>query len=578
MNLHVTTSIVRVAIVLCLVSATAVSTFAQERTYEGTLTQFKFDSSEHFPGTERDVWVYVPKQYDGEKPACLAAFCDGRSYVNPKKANFAPAIFDKLIASGEMPITIGLFANPGVVPPARADALPRFNRSFEYDGLGDLYARFLDEELIPFVAKKFDLKISDDPNDRLVGGASSGGVCAFNAAWSRPDKFRRVWCTVGTFVGLRGGDELHSLVRKMEAKPIRIFMHDGSNDLNIYAGDWWMANQQMQRALQWRGYEHEFKWDDAKHGRSGEMEFFSDGLTYLWKDWPKPVMTHPEKAGERRGNFLLPNEDWQLVSEGHRFTEGPASNSKGEVFFTDIQSSTIHKIDLDGVVSLFAKKTGAANGLMFGPDGRLFACANGKKEIVAYDESAAATTIATNVTSNDLCVRSDGTIYFTSPRTKQIFRIKPGADDAEAVGEVAGCNGILLSPDQSQLYVTNFQGRMVTAFQVAENGDLSNKQAYYWLHLPYREEKSSLDGMTVDRQGWLYVTSKLGIQVCDQAGRVNFIISMPAGERHPSNICFGGPEMDVIYATCGTKVFKRKLAMKGLHSWQPPIVPAKPRL
>src|SRR5690606_3277116 len=109
------------------------------------------------------------------------------------------------------------------------------------------YARFLLEELIPEVSKKYNL--SSDPNDRALAGASSGGICAFNAAWERPDAFRRVLCTIGTFVGLRGGDAFPVLVRKTSPKPLRVFLQDGSQDLNIYAGDWWLANQSMRSAL-----------------------------------------------------------------------------------------------------------------------------------------------------------------------------------------------------------------------------------------------------------------------------------------------------------------------------------------
>ncbi|MEM6364928.1 MAG: alpha/beta hydrolase-fold protein [Planctomycetota bacterium] len=285
----------------------------------GELHQFEFAESTIFPGTKRDVWVYIPAECDPAVPSCVAAVCDGRAYVQPKQANFAPVVFDDLIASGEMPVTIGVFVNPGIVPAPNAAAQPRFNRSYEYDGLGEDYARFLQDELLPEIERRFDVVLSDDPNDRLVGGASSGGICAFNVAWSRPDWFGRVWCTVGTFVGLRGGDELHTLVRKTESKPLRIFLHDGDQDLNIYAGDWWMANRQMQRALAWRGYEHDFVWDQSKHGRDGEKKFLKRGLRFLWKDYPKQVTTHTEDAAPRRATFLIEGEDWELVSDGHGF-------------------------------------------------------------------------------------------------------------------------------------------------------------------------------------------------------------------------------------------------------------------
>lgn len=554
--------------------------------HAGELTQFVFEDSEIFPGTQRDAWVYVPKQYDRTTPACLATFCDGRNYVNATQTNYVPAIFDKLIASNEMPVTIAVFVNPGVVPPSTQDALPRFNRSYEYDGLGDTYASFLDQELLPFVETKFHVSFSKDPNDRLIGGASSGGIAAFNTAWSRPDLFRRVWCTVGTFVGLRGGDELHSLVRKTEPKPLRLFLHDGSNDLNIYAGDWWIANQQMQRALAWTGYEHDYRWDEVGHGRDGEKKYLTEAMQFLWKDWPTPITTHPENASPRRANFLIDGEDWELVSEGHGFTEGTTCNAQGEVFFTDIQKSLIHKIDLQGNVTVFARKTGGANGLAFAPDGRLIACANGKQQIVAYNPDGTSDVLADKVHSNDVTVRSDGTIYCTNPKDRQVFRIRSTNDGgtlatevaAEVVAEFPGCNGIQLSPDQSQLYVTDYRGRMITAYQVTEAGDLINGQPFYWLHSPYRTDATELDGMTVDREGWLYATSKLGIQICDQAGRVHLILPPPTGARHPANLCFGGPQMDILYAACGDKVFKRKLSHSGIRSFEAPMTPKKPRL
>lgn len=548
------------------------------RPHAGTLTQFSFEDSEVFPGTKRDVWVYIPEPYDPTKPACLATFCDGRSYVNPGQNNDVPAIFDKLIESGEMPVTIGVFVNPGVVPASTKNALPRFNRSFEYDGLGDRYAVFLETELLPYVEKRFDVQFSTDPNDRLIGGASSGGIAAFSAAWSRPDLFRRVWCTVGTFVGLRGGDELHSLVRKTEAKPIRIFLHDGSNDLNIYAGDWWIANQQMQRALEWMGYEHDYRWDEVGHGRDGEKKYLTEAMRFLWKDWPAPVTTHPEKAADRRVEFLIDGQDWELVSEGHGFTEGTTSNTKGEVFFTDLEKSIIHKVGLDGEVTVFARDTGNANGLAFAPDGRLIACANGKQQIVAYQPDGTFTVVADGVHSNDVTVRSDGTIYFTNPKARRVDRIVVGSDQAEAVAEMPGCNGIQLSPDQSQLYVTDYRGRMITAYQLTDSGDLQFGQPFYWLHSPYRTEVTSVDGMTIDREGWLYATSRLGVQICDQAGRVNFILPPPAGSRYPANVCFGGAAMDELYIACGDKVFKRKLSHQGVKSFESPVTPDKPRL
>ena len=196
--------------------------------------------SKIFPGTVREYWIYVPAQYDKEKPACVMVVQDGLGRANGWKM---PTVFDNLIHKGQMPVTVGIFITPGVVPAPRKGAEDRFNRSFEYDSLGDRYARFLIEEILPEVRKSYNL--SDDPNDRAIAGASSGAICAFNVAWERPDQFRRVFSTIGTYTGLRGANEFPVLVRKVEPKPIRVFLQDGSNDLDLFGGSWWVANQDM---------------------------------------------------------------------------------------------------------------------------------------------------------------------------------------------------------------------------------------------------------------------------------------------------------------------------------------------
>src|SRR6476661_4467121 len=235
---------------------------------KGEVTKYSFAKSKIFPGTVRDYWVYVPKQYDPKKPACVYVNQDGIQYN-------APAVFDQLIDKKEMPITIGVFVMHGRVKAPSAKALDRFNRSYEYDGLGDNYARFLLDELLPEVETRTTadgrpIRLSKSGNDRAIGGSSSGAICAFTVAWERPDQFPRVFSAIGTYVGLRGGDRYPTLIRKFEPKPLRVFLQDGSNDQNIYAGDWWMANQSMERSLTFAGYEVEHAWGDGGHnGKQG---------------------------------------------------------------------------------------------------------------------------------------------------------------------------------------------------------------------------------------------------------------------------------------------------------------------
>jgi enterochelin esterase-like enzyme len=343
---------------------------AQPDVPKGEVLKFSFQNSRIFPGTFRDYWVYIPAQYVPSKPACVYVNQDGLQYE-------APVVFDNLIAKKEMPVTIGVFVMHGrVLAVDGTTALDRFNRSLEYDGLGDSYARFVLEELLPDVETKTAsdgraIRLSKSGNDRAIGGQSSGAIAAFTAAWERPDAFSRVFSAIGTYVGLRGGDRYSTLLRKYEPRPIRVFLQDGSNDNNSYAGDWWMANQTLERALIFSGYEVQHVWGEGAHSGKHATALFPDAMRFLWKDWPQPVNAGTSKNTTLEA-LLVPGEGWQLVSEGHRGAEGPAVNARGEVFFNDIPESKMYKIALDGKVSQINADSKRAAGQAFGPDGNLY--------------------------------------------------------------------------------------------------------------------------------------------------------------------------------------------------------------
>ncbi len=545
---------------------------------KGEVLKFTFENSKIFPGTWREYWVYVPAQYSPDKAACVYVNQDGIQYE-------APTVFDNLIHKKEMPVTIGVFVMHGRVKAADSNAaLDRFNRSFEYDGLGDNYVRFLLEELLPDVETKKTsdgraIRLSKNGNDRAIGGASSGAICSFTAAWERPAEFSRVFSAIGTYVGLRGGDRYSTLVRKFEPKPIRIFLQDGSGDLNHQGGDWWMANQSLERALTFAGYEVQHVWGEGAHNGKHATAIFPDAMRWLWKDWPQPV-----KAGQSKNSMLvdilIPGQGWQLVSESYRFTEGPAVNAKGEVFFSDIPASKAYKIGLDGKVSVFVEDSKKSNGQAFGPDGRLYAVATGEPKILAYDANGKATTIAEGFLGNDIVVAHNGNIYVTNPaggnEGSKVWLIKPNGDKKVVDTGLVYANGITLSPDQSLLYVADYRSHWVYSYQIQPDGSLQYKQRYYWLHEYDPVDASLADGIRVDRDGRLYVATRLGIQVCDQAGRVNAIIPTPNGR--VSNVSFGGENFDTLFATCGDKIYKRKLKVKGAQGWDVPNKPAAPRL
>ncbi|HLQ47000.1 MAG TPA: alpha/beta hydrolase-fold protein, partial [Planctomycetaceae bacterium] len=230
---------------------------------EGKITQHTW-TSKIFEGTTRDYYVYVPAQYDGSQPAAVMVFQDGHTYVNKTGRFRVPIVFDNLIHKNEMPVTIGLFINPGHKGDSKIDSPWKANnRSVEYDTVSDTYSKFLLEEILPEVGHSY--RLTDDPDQRAICGISSGGICAWTVAWERPDAFRKVLSHVGSFTNIRGGYVYSALIRKTENKPIRVFLQDGENDADNQFGNWWLANKQMEAALKFKGYEVKFVGDKGGH-------------------------------------------------------------------------------------------------------------------------------------------------------------------------------------------------------------------------------------------------------------------------------------------------------------------------
>lgn len=237
--------------------------------------------SEVFKGTERDYWVYVPAQYKPDEPACVMVFQDGGSYVNAKGQFRVPVVFDNLIHKKQMPVTVGIFINPGEFP-GSANGKGRSNRSFEYDTVSNQYASFLEKELLPEVGKT--VKLRNDADGRAICGISSGGICAFTAAWERPDLFSKVLSHVGSFTNIRGGDVYPGLIRKTEKKPIRVYLQDGSGDLDNLHGSWPLANLNMAASLKFMGYDYTLAFGDGGHNGKHGGVILPESLVWLWRD------------------------------------------------------------------------------------------------------------------------------------------------------------------------------------------------------------------------------------------------------------------------------------------------------
>ena len=337
----------------------------------------------------------------------------------------------------------------------------------------------------------------------------------------------------------------------------------------------------MERALTFAGYEHAHDWGDNAHATKHAAAIFPDALRFLWHNWPAPV-----KAGESKNQFLhdllIPGEDWQLVSSGHQFTEGPAVNARGDVFFNDIPASKTFRITADGKAEEFLSDSRKANGAAFGADGKLYLIATASNQIVVCDPATKQfTVLASDIHGNDLVVRRDGSIFATEPidggnQPGNVWFISATGEKRIVDTGLKFPNGITLSPDQSLLYVDDLRSHWIYSWQILPDSSLANKQRYFRLHVPDTADDSGADGMRCDRDGRLYVATRMGVQVCDQAGRVNCILPTPNGR--VANLTFGGENFDTLYCTCGDRVFKRKLKVQGALPFAAPFKPAAPRL
>ena len=274
----------------------------QEGVPKGTVTKWTWESK-IFEGTTRDCWTYVPAQYDPAKPTAVMVFQDGGGYQNETGGYRVPVVLDNLIHKKELPPIIGIFIQPGTFPAKNPNEKPRSNRSFEYDSLGDQYARFLIDEILPEVGKT--LNLTKDPAQRAIGGASSGGICAWTVAWERPDAFRKVLSHVGSFANIRGGHDCQAKIRKTEPKPIRVFLQDGTNDLDNEHGSWPIGNKEMAASLAFKKYDYKIVWGEGRHSGVHGGAILPDSLRWLWRpeDAPKEEAKPAPKPPDEKTLF-----------------------------------------------------------------------------------------------------------------------------------------------------------------------------------------------------------------------------------------------------------------------------------
>ena len=508
----------------------------------GEVQSFHITDSKIYPGTKREVLVYVPRQYDGSKPACLLVCMDGILYD-------ATTVMDNLIATGEMPVTIVVFINPGVVYDEDGKVV-RYNRCKEFDSTDGNLALFIEQEVLPRVTglqtkEGHPILLSKDPNDCAITGASSGGIAAFSVAWHRPDMFSRVYTTVGTFVSMRGGHTYPALVRKTEPKPLRIYMQDGWYDVwNPIFGEWFEYNQLMESALNFAGYEAFHKWDRGNHSIKYGTIAFPDAMRWLWKGYPARV----QKGTSRNGmleSILQEESDWKEVTLPAAPTSDIYAQTDSAALFA--AGNRLYKVTHTGEVleagTLKAGERLMGSGLT-ARGASLYK--SGKKVADGLNGLEAALEL------------SDGRyIALCSKKAK---------GTAKVIVTTEGCRALAIAPDNRFLVSGEADSHHLLSTVLDKQRHLLYSEPFYYLHDASNGTKQLSGSMVFDTKGNLYTATPLGVQVADHNGRVRAILSLPAGR--VSSLAFSG---NYLYVVCGERIFVRRLNATAHNSWEAPI-------
>ena len=560
---------------------------------KGTVTKYILKPDRFYPGTPHHYAVYVPAQYDASKPTPFMIFLDGSGALG--NGVRVPVVFDNLIAKHEIPPMIGIFIDPGILPAVSENDQNRYERIFEYDSLSGRFAQFLLEELIPEVAKKYNL--SKNPDDRGLSGVSTGAVGAFMAAWNRPDQFHRVLSFIGTYVAMKGADSLPALVRKTEAKPIRVFMQDGTNDHIVpgepygisYSGSWPINNQVMYQALEYSGYDVKLVMGTEGHNMKQGGAIMPDALRWLWRGYPAPIVVHENPAMHEPGwdprgkvfETLFVDKPWQKVEGSYGEAVSPAADKDGNVFFADAGAKRIDKATPDGTVTVFKSGVDGVSALRMGADGRLYASEPALRRIVSFGPGGDEKIAARNVEAHDIAITEKGAIYYTDQGHKTVGLID-AAGDARVVADGGGMAvpaGITLSPDQAFVIVTDAQSRFSWSFQIAPDGSLENGEPFYRLEMPEQGWMSHAVGVREDSEGQIYFATPLGIQVCMPNGRVEEILNAPEPEALGtiSSLALAVGDPAWLYVVEGGKLYRRPVKVMPAVVWAP-NKPPKPTL
>lgn len=523
----------------------------------------RLDNSSVFPGTIRDVDIYVPAQYDGKTPACVCVFQDGMSYR-------ADTVVSNLIASHEIPMMILVAASPGQVIGDFDPDSPRANRTYEYDTPSPRFGKFILEELLPFVEtlktpSGKEILLSKNKNDRMITGCSSGAACAFNVAWNT-EEFSRVYSSCGSLTGLRGSFENATLVHKFEPKPIRFYFQSGSHDMWTSFGDWWSANQAMVRAMDFAGYDFAYQFtENADHCDENVTQIFPDAMRFLWKNYPDNVPSPQKKTRNSMLNqVLLDGNNFELVTFGVDTNSILVSYNKGDVLIaSDSGTTLLDESGERGEVIIGSKL------LAIGKAGEMLSYQSQKGLVVVDKDGNVRKRIKTKLHPYSAVALRDGGYYIVGDIDKENksssvwylsgeYLLSKKSEGLKSVYSLA------LSGNNNWLYAFGYDTRRGFNYKVDKNSkDLLYGQEFFYIHVPDQSDGAETNSAICDNSGRTYLATAYGIQICDYNGRSEAILSLP-GNVKPVSVAWGGKEMDVLYILCESgQIYKRKLNTKG---------------
>ena len=334
------------------------------------------------------------------------------------------------------------------------------------------------------------------------------------------------------------------------------------------AGDWTLLDQEMDKALKFSGYDYQFRLLNGKHV-VGYKECFAEGMSYLWKGWPEHVKAGP--GAPRIRDIIIPDETWQLVAEGFTNARGPACNAKGEIYFTDKPNNKIYKIDTDFHMTIFLGNAGHSTGLSFGVNGELYAVSDKTGKIMIYNDKGKGTLCVDGIYGQYILARPDGGLYISgSPvnnETGKVWFVKNG-NKVVVDTNIKFPTGIAMSPDQWLLAIADRQSHNVYSYAITSDGMLTNKERFFWLHVPDWTDNSSAESVCYDREGHLYVATNYGVQVCTWDGPTQVILPLP-NKDVVTGICIGGTDFNILFAFCRDKIYRRRIKNHAVGAFTP---------